>query len=129
MMTSNDQPIEVYYNAACPVCNAGVNENRRAMEKRDAGEGARWIDMSASPDALRQEGLTLDDVRRYIYVRDGAGKLHRGADACAVMWLATPGRHWLSRITRSPFVRPLARFGYCRFADLLYWWNKRVGRW
>ncbi len=128
-MTSKPQPIEVYYNAVCPVCDAGVNENRRAMEKRGAGKSARWIDMSASPDALAQEGISLDDVRRHIRVRDGSGRLHRGADACIVMWLATPGRRWLGHVAGSPLVRPLARFVYYRFADLLYWWNKRKGRW
>ena len=85
--------------------------------------------MSANPEALKEEGITLDEVRRHIRVRDGKGKLHRGADACAVMWQATPGRRWLGNFTRSPLILPVARFVYYRFADVLYWWNKRKGRW
>ena len=69
-MTGKPQPIEVYYNSACPVCDAGVRENRQAMEKHGAAEAARWTDMTASPEALAAEGITLDDMRRHIYVRD-----------------------------------------------------------
>ena len=127
--TTKERSIEVYYNAVCPVCDAGVNENRRALEKQAGTDTACWIDMSAKPDALAAEGIQLDDVRRHIRVRDGDGKLHSGADAIAVMWLATPGRRWLGRFTRFPLILPLARFAYFRFADVLYWWNKRKGRW
>jgi predicted DCC family thiol-disulfide oxidoreductase YuxK len=28
-----------------------------------------------------------------------------------------------------PVIRSLARFGYDRFADLLYAWNRRKGHW
>ena len=28
-----------------------------------------------------------------------------------------------------PGIRTVARFGYDRFADLLYGWNRRQGRW
>lgn len=133
LMNSEDDSaggaIEVYYNAVCPVCDAGVNENRRAMEKRGAGGKARWIDMASAPQALAGEGIELDDVRRHIRVRDAKGTLHKGADACAVMWEATPGRRWLGRFTRLALVLPVARFVYFRFADGLYWWNKRKGRW
>jgi predicted DCC family thiol-disulfide oxidoreductase YuxK len=126
---NNDRPIEVYYNAVCPVCDAGVNESRRAIEKRGAGESACWIDMSSTPEALAAEGITLDDVRRHIRVRDHDGTLYKGADAIAVMWLTTPGRRWLGHFTRFPLILPGARFVYFRFADVLYWWNKRKGRW
>lgn len=132
-MTENSpatgQPIEVYYNAVCPVCDAGVNENRRAIEKSGCAADARWIDVSSQPDALQAEGIVLDDVRRNIRVRDAQGNLHRGADAVAIMWLATPGRRWLGHLVQFPLIRPIARFAYFRFADILYWWNKRKGRW
>jgi predicted DCC family thiol-disulfide oxidoreductase YuxK len=29
----------------------------------------------------------------------------------------------------NPFALPLTRFTYDRFADLLYAWNRRKGRW
>lgn len=128
-MTKPDRSIEVYYNSVCPVCDAGVGENRRAIEKSGCGDNATWVDVSANPEILAAEGITLDDVRRNIRVRDADGTLHRGADAVAIMWLATPGRKWLGHLTRFPLIRPIARFVYFRFADGLYWWNKRKGRW
>jgi predicted DCC family thiol-disulfide oxidoreductase YuxK len=123
-----ERPIEVFYNSACPVCDAGVHEQRRAMLKRNAGALA-WTDMTCSPDALAGENLTLDHVRRHIYVRDAAGNLHRGADAIALLWRATPGRRWVGRLLSLPGIRSVARVGYDWFADRLYAWNRRRGRW
>ena len=58
-----EKPVEVFYNSACPVCDAGVKDQRRAMEKAGAGDLA-WTDMTCAPDALQADGLTLDHVRR-----------------------------------------------------------------
>ena len=123
-----EKPVEVFYNSACPVCDAGVKSQRRAMEKGGAGDLA-WTDMTCAPDALHADGLTLDHVRRHIYARDASGKLHRGADAFAVLWSATPGRRWLGWLISLPVMRSLARVSYDWFADRLYAWNRRHGRW
>jgi predicted DCC family thiol-disulfide oxidoreductase YuxK len=124
---ADERPVEVFYNSACPVCDAGVKEQRRAMEK--GGCELAWTDMTVAPDALAGDGLALDHVRRHIYARDASGKLHRGADAIATLWQATPGRRWLGRLIALPFMRPLARVSYDWFADRLYAWNRRHGRW
>jgi predicted DCC family thiol-disulfide oxidoreductase YuxK len=122
------RPAEVFYNSACPVCDAGVKEQRRKMEKC-AANALAWTDMTVAPEALRSEGLTLDHVRRHIYARDSAGRLHRGADAIALLWKATPGRRWLGRLIMLPGLRAVSRWLYDRFADRLYSWNQRRGRW
>ena len=44
-------------------------------------------------------------------------------------WRRTPGDVWLGRVLGLPVLRQIARFGYDRFADLLYAWNRRNGRW
>lgn len=123
-----ERPVEVFYNSACPVCDAGVWNQRRAMEKGGVGN-LNWIDMTCAPDALKADGLTLHHVRRHIYARDPMGKLHRGADAFALLWRATPGRRWLGRLISLPIVRPMARAFYDWFADRLYAWNRWHGRW
>lgn len=123
-----ERPVEVFYNSACPVCDAGVKEQRRAMEKGGAGDLA-WTDMTCSPDALQSEGLTLDHVRRHLYARDASDRLHRGADAFGVLWKATPGRRWLGHFIALRPVRPVARILYDWFADRLYARNRRHGRW
>ncbi len=57
--------VEVFYNSACPVCRAGMDEQRDALEKAGIGGDALFTDMTAAPDALADAGLTLDDVRRH----------------------------------------------------------------
>jgi predicted DCC family thiol-disulfide oxidoreductase YuxK len=122
------EPVEVIYNSACPVCDLGVRNQRRAMERGGAGEIA-WTDVVHAPDALADKGIGVDDVRRHLYARDSGGKLHRGADAFALLWQGTPGRRWLGRLIAMPVIHFLATFAYDRFADLLYAWNRRKGRW
>ncbi len=121
--------VEVFYNSACPVCRAGMDEQRDALEKAGIGGDALFTDMTAAPDALADAGLTLDDVRRHFYVRDVNGNLHRGADAAAVLWRMTPRRRWLGWLISLPVLRSVARLGYDWFADRLYAWNRRKGRW
>ena len=44
----------VYYNSACPVCNAGIC----AMQERVASDtGIEWIDVHRNPEALDALGL------------------------------------------------------------------------
>ena len=86
---ADEKPVEVFYNSACPVCDAGVSNQRRAMETGGACELA-WTDMTRAPEALSRDGLTLEHVRRHLYARDASGTLHRGADAFAILWKATP---------------------------------------
>ncbi|TIN50122.1 MAG: DUF393 domain-containing protein, partial [Mesorhizobium sp.] len=52
-----------------------------------------------------------------------------GADVAIAVWQATPGEGWLAMVFGNPFVLPVTRFAYDRFADLLYAWNRRKGRW
>ena len=121
-------PIEVYYNSACPVCDAGVRNQQRVMDNPAASD-ANWIDMTKDGNALKDDSLSLDHVRRHIFVRDAEGRLHRGADAFAVLFEATPGRRWIGRMMMLPGLRGLSRLLYDWFADRLYSWNKRHGRW
>ena len=126
---SNDQPVTVFYNSACPVCRVGMDEQRGALERAELTDSADFIDMTASPDALAAHGVSLDQVRRHFYVRDRDGMLHRGADAAAVMWRITPRRRWLGWLISRPVLRLIARVSYDWFADRLYNWNRRKGRW
>jgi len=119
----------VFFNSACPVCRAGVANQRERMEATGAGRGIEWCDIAADPAALAPRGIAVDDVRRKLYVEDEQGALHIGADAFTALWRETPGRRWMARLLSAPGVSGLARWGYDRFADLLYWWNRRQRRW
>ncbi len=106
-----------------------MDEQRGAFEKAGVADAATFTDMTAAPDALVDAGLTFDDVRRHFYVRDSEGALHRGADAAAVLWRMTRGRRWMGWLISLPILRTVSRLSYDIFADLLYTWNRRKGRW
>lgn len=68
----------VYYNSACPVCNAGIC----AMQERTASDkGIEWIDVHRNPEVLDALGLQLEDVRERLHFADSDGRMRVGADA------------------------------------------------
>jgi predicted DCC family thiol-disulfide oxidoreductase YuxK len=86
-------------------------------------------DINEQPDALASYGASLDDVRRRLHATDEAGRLIVGADVAIAVWRATPGEGWLATLLGNPVMLSVTRFFYDRFADLLFAWNKRKGRW
>jgi predicted DCC family thiol-disulfide oxidoreductase YuxK len=86
-------------------------------------------DINLEPDALARFGATLADVRRRLHGVDADGRLHVGADCAIAIWRATPGDGWLAWLVGLPGIHQISCFGYDRFADLLYAWNRRKGHW
>ena len=118
----------VWYNARCPVCNGGIKWQHSRLV-RAAREGAiEFRDINLEPAALARFGTEIEDVRRRLH-GIAEGKLFVGADCAIEIWSRTPGDAWLARLLRLPLARHVARFGYDRFADLLYVWNRRKGHW
>lgn len=95
------------------------------------GDGAavEWCDIAGDPNLVKEISKDLDTVRHSIHVVDQHGKLQVGADAIAALWRQTPGRRWLASIISAPLLRPIANWLYNRFADWLFAWNRRNGRW
>lgn len=121
--------LTVWYNTRCPVCDAGVSrQKRRLVEAVKAGRIA-FRDINLEPDALAGFGASLEDIRRRLHATDAQGRLLVGADVAVAVWRATPGEGWLAALFGNPLTRPVTRFVYDRFADLLYAWNRRKGRW
>jgi len=121
--------LTVWYNTRCPVCNGGIDWQRnKLLAAVRAGEIA-FKDINVEPAALATYGATLDDVRRRLHATDAQGNLIVGADVAIAVWRATPGESWIATLLGNPVMLPLTRFGYDRFADLLFGWNKRRGRW
>lgn len=119
--------LEVYYNSACPVCAAGIRESRARIDK--AGDSTDWKDIATDNNLVCEIGAELDKVRHSLHVRDETGAVFVGADAVARLMLETPGQTWLGRLMMTPALRPIARWLYDRFADRLYAWNRKHGRW
>ena len=73
-------PNKVYYNSACPVCNAGIKNQRKRMEACGLKD-IEWVDVHTNPGAVSEIGASLNQVRERLYVKDLNGKLNIGADA------------------------------------------------
>jgi predicted DCC family thiol-disulfide oxidoreductase YuxK len=121
--------LTVWYNTKCPICNAGINRQRSRLVRTARAGVIEFRDIGLEPDALSRFGAGVEDVRRRLHAVDTQGRLHVGADCAIAIWLRTPGDAWLGRVVGLPVMREIARFGYDRFADLLYAWNRRKGHW
>ncbi|WP_287085642.1 DCC1-like thiol-disulfide oxidoreductase family protein [Mesorhizobium sp.] len=121
--------LTIWYNTRCPVCDAGISrQKRRLIEAIKTGRIA-FRDINAEPTALAGYGVSLEDIRYRLHATDADGKLLVGVDVAIAVWLRTPGEGWLAALFGNRTVLPLARYAYDRFADLLYAWNRRKGRW
>lgn len=125
----NPAALTVWYNTRCPVCDAGIRRQKsRLLDAVKAGR-IEFLDINLEPDALARFGASIEDVRRRLHATDADGSLLVGADVAIAVWRATPGEGWLATLLGNPVALLPTRFVYNRFADLLYAWNKRNGRW
>ena len=119
---------KVYYNSACPICNAGI-ENQRKRMKACGLKDIEWVDVHTNPGAVSEIGASLNQVRERLYVKDLNGKLNVGADAFTYLWSQTNGQRWLAKLFRLPVFMQLWRLMYNLFAHHLYHWNCTKRRW
>lgn len=121
--------LTVWYNTRCPVCDAGIGrQKRRLVEAVKAGR-VEFRDINLEPHALSSHGVSLEDIRCRLHAIDAEGRVLVGADVAIAVWLLTPGEGWLASLFGNRLMLPLTRHAYDRFADLLYGWNRRKGRW
>jgi predicted DCC family thiol-disulfide oxidoreductase YuxK len=123
------QQLTVWYNTRCPVCNGGINWQRNKLLAAVRAGTVEFKDINEQPDALARYGASLDDIRRRLHATDEAGRLIVGADVAVALWRITPGQGWLAALFGNRVTLPFTRFFYDRFADGLFAWNKRKGRW
>src|SRR5271154_2421572 len=116
--------LTVWYNTKCPVCNAGINRQQSRLERAARSGAIEFNDINLAPDALARFGVRINDVRRRLHAVDADGRLYVGLDAAIAIWGRTPEDGRLARIVALPVIRQLASYGYDRFADLLYAWNR-----
>jgi predicted DCC family thiol-disulfide oxidoreductase YuxK len=120
--------LTVWYNTKCAVCNAGIDWQRNRLVKAAQAGAIEFRDINFEPDALAARGAGVEDIRRRLHGMVDE-TLYVGADCAAEIWRRTPGDAWLGRLAQLPFIRPVARLVYDRFADLLYAWNRRKKHW
>lgn len=86
--------LTVYYNSACPVCKAGIEDQRTRMTRRDVRGNVEWVDIACNADVLAPLGLEVEAVRHSLHVvEDGRmrARLHVGADAFLALARASAG--------------------------------------
>jgi predicted DCC family thiol-disulfide oxidoreductase YuxK len=122
---------KLYYNSACPVCRTGIEQQRAKMDDAlpEGSDSIQWCDIAATPGAAQEIDKSVDQIRHSLHMVDDQGRLLVGADVAIAVWAMTPGRRWLDWLVGLPVLRQMARWGYNRFADRLFAWNKRHGRW
>ena len=121
--------LTVWYNTRCPVCNGGIDWQRNKLVAAVRAGEIAFKDINEQPDTLAGYGASLDDVRRRLHATDENGNLIVGADVAIAVWRLTPGEGWLATLLGNRATLPLTRFFYDRFADWLFAWNRRKGRW
>jgi predicted DCC family thiol-disulfide oxidoreductase YuxK len=121
--------LTVWYNTRCPVCDAGIDMQRNKLVALIKQGKIEFRDINLEPKALAQFGATLEDVRKRLHATDQDGKLLTGADVAIALWKITPGQKVLAKLLDNPVMLPIARIGYDLFAERLYAWNRRKGRW
>jgi predicted DCC family thiol-disulfide oxidoreductase YuxK len=127
-MTSAPQ-LTVWYNTRCPVCDAGIDWQRNRLLAAVRAGTVEFKDINEQPDALARYGASVDDIRRRLHATDEAGRLIVGADVAVALWRITRGQELLAALFGNRGALPFTRFVYDRFADRLFAWNKRNGRW
>lgn len=115
----------VYYNSACPVCDAGVC----AIRDRLPGDSVEWIDVHARPEVLTPLGLQLEDVRERLHLVDASGAKRIGIDAIAGVLTLSPRWRWFARPMQWPGLRAISAWLYNTFARQLYRWNRSRSHW
>lgn len=121
--------ITVWYNTKCPVCDYGVNRQRNKLIEAVKSGAIEFRDINLEPDALARFNASVDDVRRRLHATTESGELIVGADVAVEIWRRTPGEKWLAVLFGAPGAIHVTRFVYDRFADVLFGWNRRNGRW
>lgn len=129
MQPTAAQHLTVWYNTRCPVCDAGIDWQRNKLLAAVRAGTIEFRGINEQPDALAHCGASLDDIRRRLHATDEVGRLIVGADVAIALWRLTPGEGWLAALFGNRVALPFTRFFYDRFADLLFAWNKRNGRW
>ena len=122
---NDSREICVYYNSACPVCNAGIEYQKRKKLEADIA----WNDIHTDNHLVERLSSDLETVRKYLHLTDQQGQLHVGIDAFIIIWKNSHNQAYLAKIFSWPIIHPVATITYRAFAKALYRWNRRKKHW
>ncbi|MBI3897612.1 MAG: DUF393 domain-containing protein [Gammaproteobacteria bacterium] len=120
--------IKVYYNSACPVCKAGIEDQQCRMAAQGVTD-LEWLDVHTRPELANELGADLESVRERLHVKNTDGSIRVGADAITTLFEQTRGQKWLAKLLKLPVLHWLMARAYNGFARRLYRWNRSKGHW
>ena len=119
------QATTVYYNSACPICDAGVRFQKKKIDQTNT----IWKDIHCDISARSDLPSDLAFVRKRLHVVDQHGHLRIGMDAFITLWNESPREKWKARLFSHPFFYRFSVIAYNSFAWLLYRVNILLNRW
>ena len=124
-MADEKEGIKVYYNSACPVCNAGIKAQKGKMAQCQV----QWKNVHAEESAVEEVNAELEFVRKRLHAKDEEGNIAVGFEAFLLIWENSPKETWKAKVFSLPVIRQLANLGYNAFAWCLYRFNRFMKRW
>jgi predicted DCC family thiol-disulfide oxidoreductase YuxK len=106
-MHSEQAPLEVWYDGACPLCRREI----ALMRRLDRADRIAFIDLTGETAACPADRASL--LAR-LHAREN-GQLLSGAAAFAAMWRAIPLLAPLGQLARIPLVLRALEWAYVRF--------------
>lgn len=113
---ASKQLIAVFYDGQCGLCRREITYYQRIAPKHIF----RFIDVTQESEHLELYGFSLENSLRSLHVVDATGELHKGVDGFIVIWQALNYWHLLASFVSLPFIKPLAKIIYKRFANWRY---------
>ena len=93
-------PLTLYYESACPLCNAEMSN----LMLRNAGDHLRFVDVSAPDFSELPAGTTMQDLLELIHARRADGRVIKGVEVFRLAYQAV-GLGWVSAAMRWPPAR------------------------
>src|SRR5262245_43447866 len=66
-LTVSRPKLTVWYNTKCPVCNGGIEWQRRRLVRAARAGAIEFRDINLEPNALARFGADIEDVRRRLH--------------------------------------------------------------
>ena len=76
--------IRVFYNSACPVCNAGI----KSQQRKSSDTLVEYEDVHLDNQLVEHVNASLAFVRERLHVVDENQQIHIGMDGCVYLYLA-----------------------------------------
>lgn len=101
---------QIYYNSECPVCDGEMTHYCKLKDK--SGAPMDFYDIASHPDALKQYGLSKEDIQRRLYVLKPNCDVANGVDATIEIWSHLPRYQMLAKLMQMPVLNFIGSFIY-----------------